>query len=207
MPTYNWYDPAGNLIKTETGGVRTGSGEDATWTGPFQETTYDALGRPVLQYTGYNNTPETSADLYDTSDNATAGQATLDLGNDTILQQTQTWYDPAGEPVAAATYERFADDAPVTGTVGATFLHQQLRHRLGHLLRRPRPRRQPGRLRPRGLALLLRPQPLLHARRRRGPRLGRRQPALARHVAKLHGRADRLRSRSERRLGHRGRFG
>jgi len=52
LPTYTWYDLAGNVIKTETG-----------TTGAFQKYSYDGLGRLVEQYTGYD-TSESTADLY-----------------------------------------------------------------------------------------------------------------------------------------------
>ena len=102
LPTYTWYDLAGNVIKTETG-----------TTGAFTKTQYDALGRPTVQYTGYNTSvqPETSG---------TWAEADSVGSNDTILEQDQTWYDAASEPVASATYEQFANGTPVTGILDGT---------------------------------------------------------------------------------------
>jgi YD repeat-containing protein len=73
LPTYTWYDLAGNVIKTETG-----------TTGAFQKYSYDGLGRLTVQYTGYD-TSESTAELY----NPTTGQVTLDLSDDTILGRTK----------------------------------------------------------------------------------------------------------------------
>ena len=101
LPTYTWYDQDGNVIKTETG-----------TTGAFTKYAYDALGRLTMQYIGYNTSvvPEMSG-TWDEAD--TVGS------NDTILEQDQTWYDAAGDAVAAATYKQFASDTPVTGRLTA----------------------------------------------------------------------------------------
>ena len=103
LPTDAWFDAAGNVIKTETG-----------TTGSFQKSAYDGLGQLTNSYVGYD-TAETTGNLYDTS-----GNVTLHLSGNTILQQNQTWYDAAGESVATATYEQFADGTPVTGPLDAT---------------------------------------------------------------------------------------
>jgi YD repeat-containing protein len=90
--TNSWYDAAGNLIKSQTGA------------GTFTKTQYDGLGRATVQYLGYD-IDETIADLYDAN-----GNAQLALVGDTIIQQTQTWYDQASQYVATATYERLPND-------------------------------------------------------------------------------------------------
>jgi YD repeat-containing protein len=92
-----WYDADGNVIKTQTG-----------TTGAFEKYAYDALGNTTESYTGYDTSPEDYAEA-----------ATVD-GNDTILEQAQTWYDAASEAVATVTYEQFADGTPVTGPLAAT---------------------------------------------------------------------------------------
>lgn len=102
LPTYVWYDAAGQVIKTQTG-----------TTGAFTKYAYDSLGRLVFQYIGYD-TNETTSDLYDSN-----GNATLDLTDDTILEQNQTWYDDTGETVATATYQQFGTGTLVTGILTA----------------------------------------------------------------------------------------
>ena len=93
LPTDTWYDPNGNAFKTQTG-----------TTGSFQKFAYDGMGDLTVSYVGYENSPETDSDLYSAD-----GQAQLDLANDAILQQTQTWYNAAGEQVATAVYQQYAD--------------------------------------------------------------------------------------------------
>ena len=101
LPTYTWYDPAGNVIKSETG-----------TTGAFTKYQYDALGQLTMTYTGY----DTSEPIETTGTWAAA----VDLSDNVILQQTQTWYDAASEPVASATYQRFAETADTDyGPLGA----------------------------------------------------------------------------------------
>ena len=110
LATDTWYDAAGRVIKSQTG------------SGTFSKTLYDGLGRPVIQYLGYD-VDETL--YYDDTDNDTLSQSVVDqYGNvsvlgDTILQQTQYYYNTAGQMVASATYERLPGDDPATGTVGA----------------------------------------------------------------------------------------
>ena len=95
LATDNWYDAAGNLMAT-----RTGSGET------FQKYAYDGLGDEVEGYTCYGSgTGYTLATSVTTSD--------------TVVQQTQTWYDAAGEPVAIATFERLPNDSTTAGPLDA----------------------------------------------------------------------------------------
>ena len=127
LPTYNWYDAAGNLIKTETGGtVANAPGASRTWTGAFEKYQYDPLGRLTVQYTGCATSPETSAEVFG------SGEGLLGLNNDSIVEQTQTWYDAADEAVGSATYRRCPSsvattaDGPLTAsnsytTASATF--------------------------------------------------------------------------------------
>jgi YD repeat-containing protein len=44
LPTDAWYDPRGNVAKTETG------------EGPFQKSSYDSAGRLVASYTSFDAT-------------------------------------------------------------------------------------------------------------------------------------------------------
>ena len=98
--TSYWYDAGGNLVKSQTGA------------GTFTKTQYDGLGRATVQYVGYDMA-ETAAALYDAN-----GNAQLALDGDTIIQQSQTWYDQAGESIATAAYERLPNDT-TTGALTA----------------------------------------------------------------------------------------
>ena len=102
LATYTWYDPAGHVIKTQTG--------DA---GAFQKYQYDGLGRVIGKYSGFDRGGETTADLYDED-----GKVTIDLDDDTIVEQTENYYDEAGQTVATISYQRLPDDRPDTGTEG-----------------------------------------------------------------------------------------
>jgi hypothetical protein len=42
-----------------------------------------------------------------------------DVTGDTVIEQTRTWYDQAGQPVATAAYERLPDDTSTTGELTA----------------------------------------------------------------------------------------
>jgi YD repeat-containing protein len=81
LPACYWYDAAGRLVKT------------ATASGLFQKYAYDALGRLVASYTGYDADETAYADADDVT-------------GDTVIEQTRTWYDQAGQAVATATYKR-----------------------------------------------------------------------------------------------------
>jgi RHS repeat-associated protein len=91
---YNtWYDPAGNVIKTQAGG-----------TGEFTKTQYDGLGRPTAVYVGFDTSE---------SSHSSAGNVT----GDTILTQTNTQYDAAGDATLVTTYDRY--DSASTSDTGA----------------------------------------------------------------------------------------
>ena len=105
LPTYTWYDNDGNVIQTQTG-----------TTGAFTKYRYNSLGGQVETYTGYYNQsnglppgPEAAGSW--------AAADTVD-GTNTVVQQTETWYDGAGEAVASATYQQFAGGA-ATGALTA----------------------------------------------------------------------------------------
>ena len=125
--------PPGQVVKT------------ATATGSSRST-------PTTAWAGWS----TSYTCFDTDETAYADAD--DVTGDTVIEQSQTWYDQAGQAVATATYQRLPDD---TSTAGALDGRQQLRHRLGRLVRWAGPHRRHGQLRPRGRgfrpdALLLR---------------------------------------------------
>ena len=101
LSTYIWYDPAGNVIKTQTG-----------TTGAFTKTQYDGLGRPVVQYTGYDVDEPVE-------DSGTWDAANVVDSTDTIVEQTQTWYDAASNAVATADYQRFPNSAATGALTGA----------------------------------------------------------------------------------------
>ena len=94
LPSKTWYDARGHVVKT------------ATANGLFQKYAYDGLGRMVASYT-----------CFDTDETAYADAD--DVSGDTVIEQSQTWYDPAGQAVATATYQRLPDDTSTTGALTA----------------------------------------------------------------------------------------
>ncbi|MBN2579528.1 MAG: autotransporter-associated beta strand repeat-containing protein [Pirellulales bacterium] len=86
-----WYDAAGNVIKQQAAGSDT-----------FTKYVYDGLGRVTAEYVGYDADGESTDDLYDDY----YGYVTLDLGDDTILQQTKYDYDESSSVIFLTTYER-----------------------------------------------------------------------------------------------------
>ncbi len=79
LATESWYDANGNLVATQTGD------------GAFQKYAYDGLGDEVESYTCYGLGTDYAS-------------ATTVGADDAVVQQTQTWYDAAGEAVAAVTF-------------------------------------------------------------------------------------------------------
>ena len=106
LPTDTWYDDAGNVVKTATGKIVTAGTGDVTGYWLLQKYAYDGRGRLVKSYT-----------CYDTNETAYAEAA--DVTGDTVVEQRQTWYDRAGEPVATATYQRLPGDTTSTGELTA----------------------------------------------------------------------------------------
>jgi len=106
LPTSYWYDDAGNLLKTATGKL---SSDYSTVTGYWlaNKYAYDSLGRLVMSYTCY--------DL-----DETAWADADDVAGDTVVEQTQSWYNEAGLVVATATYRRLPDDTSSTGALTTT---------------------------------------------------------------------------------------
>lgn len=95
LPGKIWYDARGQVIKTATG------------SGLFQKYAYDGLGRIVATYSSFDTDETAYADAHD-------------VAGDTVIEQTQTWYDQAGQTVATAGYQRLPDDTSTTGALSAT---------------------------------------------------------------------------------------
>ena len=103
---YTWYDAAGNPIKQQAPGSRA-----------FTKTVYDSLGRAVKQYTGYDlSEPLPVAPGSSSSSSSSGGDSYTPATNvtgDTILQQSETDYDAAGNVILATVRRRFHN---ATGT-------------------------------------------------------------------------------------------
>ena len=85
LPTDNWYDLDGNVLATRTGA------------GTITKSVYDGAGELIDTYTSANQTA---------TGNLNYTQATtLQLNMDTVVQQTQTWYDADGNAVLSADYQ------------------------------------------------------------------------------------------------------
>ena len=68
--------------------------------GPITKSAYDGAGRLVETYT-------CAAEIGTTYDNV------MSVADNTVVEQTQTWYNGEDLPVATATFERLADDAKI----------------------------------------------------------------------------------------------
>ena len=102
LPTYTWCDLALGALSRRP-----------REPGEFQKYRYDGVGRLIASYDTSYDTDElslTGSDAYD---------AALTVDNDTVLQQTDTWYDAADESVASATYQRLPGDIMSTGELTA----------------------------------------------------------------------------------------
>ena len=89
-----WFDPAGQAIKQQAPGSES-----------FAKTVYDSLGRTVKTYTGFDaDEPSSSSLTYFEAD---------DVSGDTIMQQTETVYDEAGNVTFTRLRQRLhtADDS------------------------------------------------------------------------------------------------
>ena len=86
---YTWYDAAGNVIKQQGEGQRS-----------FTKTVFDGLGRAVKQYVGFDLDESTYAEADDVT-------------GDTILEQTETTFDAAGNVLLVTSRQRRHD---ATGT-------------------------------------------------------------------------------------------
>ncbi len=99
LPTDTWYDSRGNAVATRTGD------------GPIQKSVYDSADELVETYT--------CADNVATADLTFADVAGVNSG-DTVVEQTQTWYDADGNVVATADYQRLPGDTTTEGAMDAT---------------------------------------------------------------------------------------
>ena len=94
LPSRTWYDARGQVVKT------------AAASGLFQKYAFDGLGRTVATYTSFDLDETAYADADDVT-------------GDTVIEQSQTWYNQAGGPIATATFQRFPDDTSTTGALDA----------------------------------------------------------------------------------------
>jgi RHS repeat-associated protein len=94
LPSRTWYDARSQVVKTATG------------SGLFQKHAYDGLGRTVATYTSFDLDETAYADADDVT-------------GDTVIEQTRTWYNQAGGPIATATFQRFPDDTSTTSALDA----------------------------------------------------------------------------------------
>ncbi len=107
LTSNTWYDASGNAVKTRPGGTQR-----------FTKHVYDSLERLAETYIGFDSGDSSHADA-----NHVIG--------DTIVQQTQTTYDDAGNVVTVAKYDRrhdnFDDTGPLT-TANARVTYQAFWH-------------------------------------------------------------------------------
>ncbi len=99
LPTDTWTDADGNVVATRTG------------SGPIEKSIYDGAGEVVETYTCADSTATT--DL-------TYAEATSVNSSDTVVQQTQAWYDADGNTVATADYQRLPGDTTTNGALDST---------------------------------------------------------------------------------------
>jgi YD repeat-containing protein len=78
-----WYDTAGNVIKSQPSGAEL-----------FTKTACDSLNRPIVRYVSYDTTEDTHAEA-------------LSVEGDTVLEQTETAYDPAGNVLQTTHRQRY----------------------------------------------------------------------------------------------------
>jgi RHS repeat-associated protein len=112
LATNSWYDSRGNLVATQTGD------------GAFQKSQYNSAGELVASYTTVNTA---EAALTDPAEqyklamtvNGDPNYSGGDIPGDTVVEQTLNWYDPDGQTVATATYQRLPGDTTSTGPLTA----------------------------------------------------------------------------------------
>ena len=99
LPTDTWYDARSNVVATRTG------------SGAIQKSVYNSDGELVETYICADNVLTL---------NLSYAQATGVNGGDTVVEQTQNWYDADGNAVATAEYQRLPGDTTTTGALSAT---------------------------------------------------------------------------------------
>ena len=105
---YSWFDAAGNSIKQQGEGQRS-----------FTKTQFDSLGRAVKQFVGYDlsETPgctiNSSSSSSSSSGEAESYTVATNVDGDTILEQTETEFDAAGNTLLVISRQRRHD---ATGT-------------------------------------------------------------------------------------------
>ena len=100
LPTETWYNERGLVIKTSDGN------------GLFTKYAYDGLGRQIASYLCY----DTSESNDQNPDNTDAD----DLAGDTVIEQTEIWYNDASEVVGTAVYRRMPGDTSTEEALSAT---------------------------------------------------------------------------------------
>ncbi|MGO9108944.1 MAG: Calx-beta domain-containing protein [Thermoguttaceae bacterium] len=101
LPTDTWYDSDGNVLATRSG------------LGPIEKSVYNGGGELVATY-ACAETTATGSLSYAQATTLQTGQ-----GGDTVVQQTQAWYDADGNTIATANYQRFPSDTTDTGALTA----------------------------------------------------------------------------------------
>ena len=101
LTSNTWFDAAGNVVKSLPAGAQT-----------FTKTIYDGLGRATTSYAGYN--------LAETGYPIASGSISVTVTGDTIFQQTETTYDPAGNVIFTANRNRLANIGTATGDLSAS---------------------------------------------------------------------------------------
>jgi RHS repeat-associated protein len=105
---YSWFDAAGNSIKQQGEGQRS-----------FTKTQFDSLGRAVKQFVGYDQSETPGCTINNSSSSSSSsGEAesytvATNVAGDTILEQTETEFDAAGNVLVVASRQRRHD---TTGT-------------------------------------------------------------------------------------------
>ena len=97
LPTDTWHDGDGNVVATRTGA------------GPIEKSAYDGMGNLVQTYTCAVASPNSSLSYE---------QATRVQNTDPVVEQTQSWYDAAGEQGATVDYQALPGSA-ATGALSA----------------------------------------------------------------------------------------
>ena len=106
---YTWYDAAGQVIKQQAPGQRS-----------FSKTQYDGLGRATKQLVGYDLSEIPGATLSSSSSSSSSSgaaasyPAVTNVDGDTLLEQTESTFDEAGN-VTLVTVRQRRHDATGTG--------------------------------------------------------------------------------------------